>query len=161
MTAPTWSYDATALATSKKDQVRRLIGDVLTNDQQIYDEEIVFALTQKPSIYGAGADCCRYIAAQYSRKADLVQGELKTNYSRLATAYEERAVTLDRYNLIRGAGVPYAGAMSQADKQSQVNNPDRVPPQFNLGMDDNQIPVTEAGNVVPGSPGSQASGEPE
>jgi hypothetical protein len=151
--AGTWSYDPTELVgtapANKLNQVRRLIGDTLTNDQQIYDEEITFAITQRASVYGAAADCCRYIAAQFSRKVDTVQGDLRTLYSTQAKAYSMRADELER-SALAGA-TPYAGAMTNADKESQVEDCTRVSPQFNIGMDDNYLPVGAAGNVIPGS----------
>ena len=143
----TWSYVPSALATSAKDQVRRLIGDVILTDQQIMDEEINFALTQRSSIYGAAADCCRFLQAQFSRKIDLVTqsgggGALKSNFSaqslqygKLAALYEAKAVAL-------GGALPYAGGISVSDKQNQELDTDRVQPDFTVGMEDNLIPVS-------------------
>ena len=80
----TWSYNTATIASTPKDQVRRLIGDVVSASQKIADEEILFALTLRSSIYGAAAECCRFIAAQFSEKVDVVSqtpggGALKTN----------------------------------------------------------------------------------
>ena len=45
-----WSYDATNLGTStvaeRLNSVRLLVGDTDTNDQQVQNEEIIFALNQ-------------------------------------------------------------------------------------------------------------------
>jgi hypothetical protein len=46
----------------------------------------------------------------------------------------------------RGGALPYAGGISVSDKQTTAQNTDRVAPQFNLGMDDNQLPVSSVGN---------------
>ena len=146
----TWSYSVATIATTPKDQVRRMIGDVIQTDQQIADEEIAFAITQRSSVYGAAADCCRFIAAQYSRKVDVVTqgagGMLKTNYSAQATAYKAMAANFESIAVSRGGAMPYAGGISVSDKQSNEGDSDRVAPQFNIGMDDNQLPVGSIGN---------------
>lgn len=142
----TWSYSPTSLATNPFMQVRRLIGDVISSDQQIADEEITFALTQRSSIYGAAAECCRYIAAQYSRQADTVTGELKENFSNRARAYSAMAMQMETLSTSRGGAVPYAGGISVSDKINQEANLDRVTPQFAIGMDDNFLPTGVVGN---------------
>ena len=145
----TWTYSVADLASSPKDQVRRMIGDVISSDQQIADEEINFAITQRSSVYGAAADCCRYIAAQYSRKADLVTqgagGSLKTNYSQQSRAYAAMAATFESKSAMFGGAVPYAGGISVSDKQKNEQDTDRVAPQFNIGEFDNTLPVGSVG----------------
>jgi len=129
-------------------QVRRLIGDTKYDDKQLWDEEINFSLGQRgyvPGtastgvIYGAAADCCRDLAAEMSRQVDLVQGELKQNYSNRAKAYLSMAAQYTIIASARGVGVPYAGGISISDKQSQETNADRVSPNFTIGMTDNLI----------------------
>jgi hypothetical protein len=138
-------------------QVRRLIGDVLPGDQQMQDEEINWILTQWSNIYLAAAECCRDIAAQFSRKVDTVQGELRTLYSAQQRAYAQRGAELQQLGMARGGVVPYAGGISIADKTNQVLDPDRVPPQYNIGMDDDLLPVGPVGNQTPtpGNPDSE------
>src|SRR5258707_7781755 len=122
-----WSYSVATIATTPKDQVRRLIGDVISSDQQIADEEITFSLTQRSSIYGAGAECCRYISAQYSRKTDVVTagggGNLTQNYSQQAQAYAGRADQLEYLAAGRGGGLPHAGGITVIGKQTQELEP--------------------------------------
>jgi hypothetical protein len=157
----TWSYDVATLATSSKDQVRRMIGDVQTGQQQLQDEEVNLSISQFSNIYLAAAQCCRWIAAQYSRDVDTVQGELRTLYSVRQRAYAARAGELQTLGMSRGAGaMPYAGGISGTDKQAQVDDPDRVWPQFNIGMDENLIPLgAGAGNQTPGNPAGGNSGD--
>ena len=161
----TWTYTVTDLATSAKDQVRRLIGDVISTDQQIADEEINWILTQRSSIYGAAAECCRFIAGQYSRKVDVVTqasggGALKTNYSAQAKAYMSLAMTLESRSAMIGGGLPYAGGISVTDKQNNEADTDRVAPQFNIGMEDNYLPVGPVGNETSAdAPTATDSGE--
>jgi len=156
---PAWTYDATQLATSSLMQVRLEIGDTAYSDQLLYDEEINFFLSQRPNIYGAGADACRAIASKFARQIDIVQGTLKENYSNRQRAYEARAQRLDFMATTRGGGLPYAGGISAADKENQVENADRVTPSFNIGLNDNYLPVAPAGQVIPGTdPGQAADG---
>ena len=49
--------------------------------------------------------------------------------------------------------MPYVGGVSVTDKAAQVTDPDRVTPQFNIGMQDNLLPVgVGSGNETPGNP---------
>jgi hypothetical protein len=130
-------------------QVRRIIGDVQIGDQQLQDEEIKWTLTLFSNIYLAAAQCCRDIAAQFSRKVDTVQGELRILYSAQARNYAARATEYQNFGMQRGGGQPYSGGISIADKTNQVENTDRVPPQFNIGMDDNLLPIGPVGNQTP------------
>lgn len=145
-----WTYQPQLLATWPTYQVRRLIGDVVSSDQQMQDEEIAFSLTQRSTVYGAAADCARQLAAQYGRQVDVVTqgagGMLKTNYSAKARMYAAMAAELEGKAAMLGAGLPYAGGISVSDKQNQLANTDRVSPQFNLGMEDNTLPVGSVGN---------------
>lgn len=142
----TWSYSVADLATSAKDQVRLLIGDTVSSDAQLQDEEISYYLTTRSSAYGAAAECCRTLANQYSRSVDSAAGDTKEAYSQMAKAYALRAVQFESAAAQGGSALPYAGGISEADKLSQEQNPDRVPPVFTIGMDDNMLPVPAAGN---------------
>ena len=149
--APNWTYNAAAINTSPLYQVRRLIGDVVNNDQQMLDQEILFALGQRSTIYGAAADCCQYLADQFARQVDAVTpGGLTTNFSAKSKQYAAMALRLNNMASLRGAGaMPYAGGISVQDKIAVEQNPDRVTPQFNLYMTDNFIvPAGNTGNEV-------------
>jgi hypothetical protein len=150
----TWSYSPFKIATCPKDQVRLLIGDVLENHPQIQDEEISFLLTVRATIYGAAAECCLALAAKFSRSVDVQAGTSKFAYSQLAKAYTTKAAYFNAKAAAGGSALPYAGGISISDKQQQELNTDRVPPQFNIGMDDDYLPVAPAGNESEGE-GSQ------
>jgi hypothetical protein len=147
-----WSYDATRIATSPLFQCRRLIGDVLSGDQQLQDEEINYTLGKYSTVYGAAAELCRDIAAQFARKVDTVQAELRIMYSAQTKRYMDMARDFEMRSL-RGA-VPYAGGISITDKTNVATDPDRVPPDFNRGEFDNLLPVGPVGQQtpIPGSP---------
>ena len=142
----TWTYAAGSLASDPLTQVRYLVGDTKASDQQVQDEEIGFALAQRPGIYGAAGLVCRSLAAQLSREADTVDQNLRTTLSARATAYAKRAAAYEAQASARGGIAPYAGGISIADKTVQTNDRDRVPPQFDLGMDDDFLPVAPEGN---------------
>lgn len=141
-----WNYDVASLATDPTFQVRLLIGDTITSDKQLQDEEIDFYVNGRTTIYGAAADCCRSIASQKARLADSVQGDLRTLYASISVRYDALAREFDGKAAAVGAGPMYAGGISIADKVAQQTDPDRVLPQFQLGMDDNYLPVAPAGN---------------
>src|SRR2546425_151072 len=130
----TWSYNPSLLATNAKDAVRLLVGDVLQSDPQMQDEEISYFVTARGSLYGAAAECCRALAAKFSRSVDQQGGTFKTFYSQMAKAYTVKSLEFDNKSALFGAAMPYAGGISLTDKQTQDLNSDRVLPQFNLGM---------------------------
>lgn len=141
-----WTYDASQLAGSAMMQVRFLVGDTMAADQQVQDEEVQFALSERPNIYGAAAIVCRSLASKLSRQADVVDKDLRTALSARAKAYSARALEYDTKAKIRATGLPYAGGISVSDKIRNELNIDRVQPQFNIGMEDNYLPVAPAPN---------------
>jgi len=149
----TWTYNPAQIGTVPFMQVRLLIGDTTLAKPLMQDEEIKFVLRLNPSIWRAAARCCRTIAGSYSRDADTIQGELKQVYSVRAKAYLALAAKYDNDAVALGGGVPYAGGISVMDKLQQEIDSDRVPPQFNIGMDDNLvIPVGPVGNETQAAP---------
>lgn len=140
-----WTYSLTSLATTQKDQVRLAIGDTLSSDQQLQDEEINAALANRSTILGAAADCCRSIAAKFSRSVTQKAAGASANFSDLAKQYLTMALQFDAQAALSGSALPYAGGISIADKMNQETNSDRVPPNFTIGMDDNVLPVPEVG----------------
>ena len=149
----TWNYNVTELAATPLFQARFLIGDTLSNDQQLQDEEINFSLTVRGSIWGAAAMGCASIASQLSRKADTVTGELHTLYSAQSKAYYARSQMYEGMAAARGGSLPILGGISVTEKINQELNPDRVWPNFNIGMQDNlNYPLPPAGNETPTAP---------
>lgn len=146
----TWTYSVSQLATSSLMQVRYLMGDTKSTDQQVQDEEITFALTQRPSVYGGAATVCRALASRLAREADTVDKDLRTVLSARSRAYLRMATDYEMQAAVRGGALPYAGGISVSDKQSRESNTDRVQPLFNIGMQDNPLPVGAAGNETEG-----------
>ena len=145
----TWSYSLADLATSAKDQVRFLVGDTDTNDQQLADEELNFALSIRGSVFGAAAEACLSLSSKLSRKADTTTGELRTLYSSQARAYAARAGAYENKSAEMGGSLPFAGGISVQGKENAVLDGDRVAPDFNRSMTDNtNYPISPAGNEV-------------
>jgi hypothetical protein len=155
----TWSYNLQALGTANgaKDNVRMLIGDTVSTSPLLQDEEINFVLTRRPSVYGAASDCCRSLAARFASQATTAAGDTKIMFSDISKAYSRQAVAYDQLAIAGGAGMPYAGGISQADKANQEQDTDRVSPQFNIGMDDNFMPIAPVGNETADSGGNAGS----
>lgn len=132
-----WSYDATNLGTANAveriNSVRLLVGDTDTNDQQVQNEEITFALDQtNDNVYYAAAWAARTIAAQYSRRVTQnLSGALSADYSDLQDHYTSLAETLEHQGKKSGAvlGIK-AGGISITTVDNVRQNTDRVPPSF-------------------------------
>ena len=156
-----WSYNVTQLMTSPKDQVRLIIGDVVSADPQMQDEEIGFFLSVRANVWGAAAECLYAMADKFSRSVDKANGQAKANYSQMAKAYASRAMMMDTRAAMRGSGAPYFGAISISDMITQLENPDRPPPQMTVGITDNYLPVPPAGDMTQIYPSlaSQGSGQ--
>ena len=135
-----WTYSGDPSA-NDRDQVRFLVGDTDTADQQVTDAEIAFALTQHANERLAAALIARAIAAKYARRADKSVGDLSISYSQLQEHYAALATDLEsRGGLL--AGIPYAGGISKDDAETVEDDTDRVEPMFTIGMHDHPEGVT-------------------
>lgn len=135
----TWSY--TPGATDAKNQVRMLVGDTLPTDPQLQDEEINFAIGLRSTAYGAAAVCARSLAAKFARSVTFKAGQSSATFSDLSKAYLTMATQFEMQAALSGAGMPYAGGISETDMLNQEQDGDRVPSVFTIGMDDDTIPV--------------------
>lgn len=136
-----WTYYPTQLATSKLYQVRLLIRDTTASNPLMQDEEINFFLALRPSIWGAAAECCFALATQWAQSVDQGVGTAKLSYSQAAKAYKAMGAVFNARAASMGSGLPYAGGLSVADMINQLNNDDRVEPQFFIGQFDDLLPV--------------------
>lgn len=134
-----WSYSGNPKKNAK-DAVRFLIGDTDNKDQLLLDEEIEYCL----SIYNnapnnAAIRCCETIVAKFSRLANEKVGQVSIDFKDKAEGY--RALLRDlRSRLAMEDAVPYSGGISVSDKLTQVQNNDRVRPDFTKHMmENNQI----------------------
>ena len=141
-----WTYDGDPGASSLS-WVRWRVGDVFRDDQLQSDQEIAQALTDASSNQTlAAAMVCDRIAADFSREVDLTindgSGASRTrSLSQRARAYAALAKQL-RDDLASGSSLaalfpaPYAGGISQADKDTQTADADLVAPAFTVDMQD-------------------------
>jgi hypothetical protein len=144
--APNWTWDPGSVGVDSLYTVRQLIGDVKVSDQLQSDQQIRWALSIYSNEWLAGAECARNISAAFSTQIDVVQGELKTNYSQRAKAFRLLALDLEQRGYARGGATVYVGGTSIQDKTNNVENTDRVPPQFMIGMFDNLLPEAPVGH---------------
>lgn len=148
---PMWTYDPSQVGTVDLHTVRDLIGDVKQGDQLLFDAEITTAVSSYSNLYLAAAECARKIAGRFARDVDTQQGELRTMYSSRRRAYQSIAVDLENRGFARVTGTGYAGGISVTDKDTQVQDTDRVQPQFNIAMMDDLLPQGVVGHETPGS----------
>ncbi len=87
-----WSYTP---GDTDRDRVRRLIGDVHSDDPLIQDEEIDTVLAAFPNVYRAAAETARSIAAEFSRDISVSFEGTSLQGQRLAENWLKIADTLD------------------------------------------------------------------
>lgn len=126
----TWTY--TPDFTTTRDQVRLLIGDTDTTDQQMQDDEIAYLATLYGSALRAASAACRSLQAKYARQADTAIDDIKVSSSQRAKAYGELAASLEAQATTAGAAVPiaFAGGVSVVDKLDRESDTDRTLPYF-------------------------------
>lgn len=132
-----WSYEETDLRTTtasgRLNTVRLLLGDTDSNDQQVQNEEIAFALAQNNNnVYYAGAWCARIVAAKYSRKVTTsIDNAISADYSDLATQYQKLAESLEYQGKKSGAVVGIkAGGITKTGIDAVRANTNRITPSF-------------------------------
>jgi len=129
-----WTYSGDP-SLSSKDAVRFAIGDTISSDPLLQDEEINYIISTNSSIADAAYYACIGIVAKLSRLADKSVGKIKISYSQKVTQYQKLA---DK--LYANAGIvviPYAGGISVSDKQDMQSDTSIVQPSFKIGGFDN------------------------
>ena len=128
-----WTYDPEELGLEtleeRKNSVRFLVGDTDTNDQQMQDEEIVFALGQVgQNVYYAGAFVAEAIAAKFARLVTSeVDRTLRIRYSDMQAQYRALAKDLREQAMrVGGLGVS-AGGINVLEMTIARQNPIRPP----------------------------------
>jgi hypothetical protein len=136
-----WTYSGrpgTTNQSSRIDAVRHLIGDTDQSDQQIQNEEIIFALSQgSDDVYAAAAISARAIAARYGRLVDTAvdQTGISAKYSQRQKTYHDLSTELEKQSRKYGSvglGMPDAGGLSLSEIRSVEEDPDRVPSMFTV-----------------------------
>tara|TARA_Y100000310_G_scaffold212376_1_gene213214 strand:+ start:2713 stop:3177 length:465 start_codon:yes stop_codon:yes gene_type:complete len=133
----TWSYSGDPSA-SDNDAVRFLIGDTDTTDQQIQDEEIAWALSERgDQVYYGAARCAELLGAENAKLTTKSVGDLNIQYGQRADQFYSLASRLERMALSHHPPVPFAGGTSRADAIARDEDTDRVMPAMEKGMHDN------------------------
>lgn len=143
---PNWTYDDGSAATNDIYLVRDMIGDTTQSDQLLSDQTIFTVLQRWTVVELAAAECCRFIAAKFSRQVDTATGALRNNYSQRVKNYMMLNNDLLQLGYARGGVQAYAGGISVQDKINFVEDTDRVPPNFMIAMFDNLLPESPVGH---------------
>jgi hypothetical protein len=128
------------------DEVRFLIGDTDSAQEQLSNEEINFALLSKPP-KAAAAECARAIAAKYARLVTRSVGDLNVTYRELQDNYAKLADRLDAASAAEDAGTQvFAGGIFTSDRVIQDNNTSINQPDFRRDQFDNYSGPRFGGN---------------
>lgn len=136
----TWDYSPEDLVGNPVNAVHFYLGDTVSTDQLIQDEEIEFLIAQWAPVYGEGqvilfaSKAAEYLAAKFAREvsysADGVSigtQELQSKYQALAAQLREQA---QGASFVEG---PYVGGVLEWEQP----DPSIKPPAFGIGMHDN------------------------
>lgn len=132
--------------TTDKDQVRFLIRDTNSARPFFQDEEIVWAISQAPNIYIAGAELCEQLLLSAGGVKSKKIGDFAISYD--PSFYRMLAGSLRARGM--GNQMPYAGGISQSDKQIQQGDTDAVQPSIMRRLDDN--PAAPQPQIPPKTP---------
>lgn len=117
------------------DRIRLEIGDTVSRNAQISDEEINHAYLTEGTVLRAAARCCEWLAARYtgegqfrSASLSLDKSGLQRRYQTLARRLRQRGTTADSFVI---------PSLRQTDKDSFTEDTDLVQHRVSLGMHDN------------------------
>lgn len=135
-----WSYSGDP-ATSGKDSVRFLIGDVDPKAQALTDAEVNYAIAVEGSVMMAAITCAEACMARFVRlvsesDTDADKKSRKREYQQRVDSYKTLIQQLKAKRARRAIGI-FAGGISQQDKLSQEQDDDRVAPDFRKEMMEN------------------------
>lgn len=133
-----WSYDLsdldTTTSTGRLNVTRLLLGDTNTSNQQVQNEEVVFALSQTSNnVYRAAAYLANTLASKYASKVDTeLDGALSAKYSQLNDQYKNLATSLEKQGKKYSAGSLgfSAGGIYVSDNDTNEENTNRIKPAF-------------------------------
>jgi hypothetical protein len=132
----TWTYTADP-GSNVRDEVRFLLGDTDSTDQQVSDEEILWTLDETPNTYIAAALCLEALASKVSGRAtNRAIGSLSISYLNRAQELLSRAKALRARASLKVAR-PYVGGTSKMEKEVNRQNEDLVQPAIRKDMHTN------------------------
>ncbi len=128
-------------STDTSDELRLLVGDTSTGAEIFSDGEVDYYLANAANTYMAAHDAVLSLtgttrAAALAGVMSKQVGDLKIDYRTVSVTDILQAKARD----LRRKGVrkvkPYAGGISQSDKDATVSDSDRVAPVFKVGQHD-------------------------
>lgn len=150
-----WSYSGDP-SSSPKDEVRFLISDTDTADQQLSDEEINYNLKL---VYGINppasgnflpaAYCADGLRAKFTRTSDKTVGDLHVSYGSLAKQYADLNDRLRQRATMSMVPV-YAGGQSKSEKAELDSESDRTQATFKIDGMTLSGPVNAETGIIPG-----------
>lgn len=127
-----WEYTGNP-ATNNRDRCRWYLGDTDAEDPLVSDEEIAAALTDEGSnVRRAAAQCAEHLAAYFSREADKSYDDYRVSLSQRASSFLTLSNRLRDRSTISLVAAPWAGGISQSDKESRAADTDRELPAFTM-----------------------------
>lgn len=148
MGATSWSYSGNPLANAK-DAVRFTIGDTDSTEPLLLDGEIEFLLVQyQDVVLNASIRACEMIMAKFARLVNERVGSVSVDWKDRMAAYKAMRDDLTRRLALTDA-IPFCGGISRTQKITEVQNTDRVKPDFTKHMMENEqiAPWTTGQNV--------------
>lgn len=130
-----WTYNASLLNTSSLMQVRLLVGDTNTADQQLQDEEINYFVTQEGSAQAGAVSAARALYAKYSRKATKQVGDLKIDAEKIAQHYLDLLTELQSKSTSVNA-IPTAGGIYTSERDANQADESLLHTSIRRGMHD-------------------------
>jgi hypothetical protein len=125
--------------TNVNDALKFLVGDQSTSSatELLSTGECNYLLAKWGSPDAAAPYAAEAIAADFADKVSKSVGDLRIDAQQQFEHYTMLAGSLRRAASF--TGVPYAGGISRADKQSVELDTDRVAPSFKVGVHDNPL----------------------
>lgn len=139
----TWSYTGNP-ASSSKDAIRFLVGDTVSTDALVTDEEIAWALTQNTNVNIAASIIAKGLATKFATmKVSVKIGPISEEYGNRAKFYSDRAKELEKTAYEGTTLNIYGGGISASDKAIQSSD---YAGSFSKGMTDytNENPISSA-----------------
>lgn len=128
--------------TTNVDKVRFLIQDTVVASAMLQDEEISFMLTLYPNFRLAAANCADILASKFANMAeDKTIGNLRLSYGDKSKKYAALANSL-RMQASKVI-LPYAGGISESDKETIEEDQDRVNPAFKRNQMNEKLPALD------------------
>lgn len=126
----TWTYSGDP-ASSDEDAVRFLIGDTVSSEKLVEDEEITWTVSQWNDIYMAAAAVCDAISASYAVEGNVSADGMSFSGLDVASSFAKRASQLRRMSgWQRQASEPYVGGISWAERVKADQDSDLIAPYF-------------------------------